>query len=123
MKPGNASGAAGENFAAEYLQNRGFKILRRNFHSRFGEIDVIASDGNCLAFVEVKTREASSMVSPLEAVTAAKQRKIIRTAQLYLQQYPQPLQPRFDVAAVTAQNGVPKRVLYLENAFCAAGFV
>lgn len=119
----NSSGAAGEEFAAEYLRKRGFEILRRNFHSRFGEIDIIARGGRYLAFVEVMTREEGSLTDPLEAVAAAKQRRIIRTAQLFLQQYPEPLQPRFDVAAVTARRGVPESLRYLENAFSAAGFV
>ena len=117
----NSSGAAGENFAAEYLRKRGFKILRRNFHSRFGEIDIIACDPRYLVFVEVKTREKGSLVDPLEAVTVSKQRKIIRTAQLYLQQYPENLQPRFDVAAVTAAHGIPESLSYLENAFFSTG--
>jgi putative endonuclease len=119
----NSSGVAGEEFASDYLRKHGFEILRRNFHSRFGEIDIIARDGRYLAFVEVKTREADSIVDPLEAVTAAKQRKIIRTAQMFLQQYPEPLQPRFDVAAITARHGVPQDLRYLENAFSAEGFV
>lgn len=119
----NSSGAAGEEFAAEYLQKRGFEILRRNFHSRFGEIDIIARDAHFLVFAEVKTRESGSLVNPLEAVTAAKRRRLIRTAQCYLQKYPADLQPRFDVAAVTAEHGVPVAVRYLEDAFCCTGFV
>lgn len=119
----NSSGATGENFAANYLCSHGCEILQRNFHSRFGEIDIIARDAEYLAFVEVKTREESSMVGPLEAVTAAKQRRIIRTALSYLQKYPQNLQPRFDVAAVTTIHGIPSTVCYLKNAFSATGFV
>ena len=119
----NSSGATGEDFAAEYLKKHGFEILRRNFHSRFGEIDIIARDARYLVFTEVKTREKNSLVSPMEAVTVSKQRKIVRTAQIYLQQYPEGLQPRFDVAAVTAEHGVPQSLLYLENAFFATGFV
>lgn len=119
----NSSGAAGEDFTAEYLRQHGYEILRRNFRSRFGEIDIIACGGGYLAFVEVKTREEGSSVGPLEAVTAAKQHRIIRTAQSYLQQYPQNLQPRFDVAAVTAVRGVPKEILYLRNAFPGTGFI
>ena len=119
----NSSGAAGEDFAAEYLQKHGFEILRRNFHSRCGEIDIIARDARYLVFAEVKTREKDSLVNPLEAVTASKRRKIIRTAQIYLQQYPEDLQPRFDVAAVTAVHGIPESLRYLENAFFGNGSV
>jgi putative endonuclease len=119
----NSSGPAGEDFAVDYLRSQNCEILRRNYHSRFGEIDIIARDGEYLAFVEVKTREVSSMVGPLEAVTAAKQRKIIRTALSYLQKYPQNLQPRFDIAAVTTKNGIPTTVCYLKNAFSGTGFI
>lgn len=117
----NSSGVAGEEFTVGYLQKRGFEILRRNFHSRFGEIDIIARDARFLVFVEVKTREKNSMVNPLEAVTASKRRKIIRTALAYLQQYPEDLQPRFDVAAVTAVRGIPESLNYFENAFICTG--
>lgn len=119
----NSSGAAGEDFAVEYLKKHGFEILRRNFHSRFGEIDIIARDVRYLVFAEVKTREKDSLVDPLEAVTVSKQRKIIRTAQIYLQRYPEDLQPRFDVAAVITVHGVPQNLRYLENAFFGIGLV
>lgn len=117
----NSSGAAGEAFTAAYLEKRGFEILRRNFHSRFGEVDIVARDARYLVFVEVKTREKNSLVNPLEAVTVSKCRKIVRTAQIYLQQHPENLQPRFDVAAVTAVRGVPESIRYLENAFSGTG--
>lgn len=119
----NSSGAAGEEFTAEYLRKQGYEIVRRNYHSRFGEIDIIARGAGYLAFVEVKTREKGSIVNPLEAVTVSKQRKVIRTAQCYLQAEPQNLQPRFDVAAVTAVKSVPKEISYLKNAFSGTGFV
>lgn len=118
----NSSGAAGETFAAEYLERRGFTILRRNFHSRFGEIDIIACDSHFLVFTEVKTREAGSLTGPLEAVTLPKQKRIIRTAQLFLVTNPTELQPRFDVAAVTAKAGLPTSIQYIENAFMSGGF-
>lgn len=119
----NSSGAAGEEFTAQFLQKKGYEILQRNYHSRYGEIDIIARGAGYLAFVEVKTREKGSIVEPLEAVTVSKQRKIIRTAQCYLQTGPQNLQPRFDVAAVTAVKSIPKEILYLKNAFSGIGFV
>ncbi|MCI1956416.1 MAG: YraN family protein [Oscillospiraceae bacterium] len=118
----NSSGALGEQYTARYLETHGFEIVRRNFHSRFGEIDLIAQDFRYLAFVEVKTRAKKAPVGPLEAVTASKQRKIIRTAMLYLQANPTGLQPRFDVAAVTTEAGVPVAIRYLGNAFSCEGF-
>ena len=112
-------GAQAEQLAADYLQSRGMRVLFRNYHSRYGEIDLIAADDRYLAFVEVKCRAKGSLTGPLETVTRAKQKKIIQTAQCFLQQYPCELQPRFDVAAVTAEGETLsfKDLIYLENAF------
>ena len=70
-----------------------------------------------IAFVEVKARVENSLVSPFEAITPRKQRKIIATAQEYLRQHPSGLQPRFDAAAVHLQEGTVVGQEYLENAF------
>lgn len=110
-------GRAGEDYTAQWLENHGFSIVERNYHSRFGEIDIIAKDPQYILFVEVKTRESGAMVSALEAVTKSKQRKLIMTAQLYLEKSPCPLQPRFDVAAVTAVHGKLMGLQYFANAF------
>ena len=102
-----------------WLEERGYEILKRNFHSRFGEIDIIARRGPYIAFVEVKTRAQNSLVSPLEAITPAKQRKLTATALEYLRQNPSKLQPRFDAAAVCLREGCFAVEQYLENAFFA----
>ncbi len=94
-------GAWGEDRAAEYLLHEGYAILERNFHSRFGEIDIIAEKNNTICFVEVKTRKKSSYVMPGEAVTVSKQRKIILTAEFYLSRYnSENIACRFDVIEV-----------------------
>ncbi len=113
------TGKAGENCVASWLEERGYEILERNFHSRFGEIDIIAKRGTYIAFVEVKTRAPNSLVSPLEAITPAKQRKLTATAMEYLRQNPSELQPRFDAAAVCSRGGILTVEAYLENAFFA----
>ncbi|WOC31022.1 MULTISPECIES: YraN family protein [Caproicibacterium] len=119
----NESGAFGEAFAAAYLQQHHCKIEKRNYHSRYGEIDVIASNEAHLIFLEVKTRAPGAMVRPLEAVTAAKQRRILKTAQCYLLQFPTQLQPRFDVMGIlTEPDGHSVRhFTYIKNAFTADG--
>ena len=94
-------GRLGEEYAAARLQQMGYRVVTRNLHSRYGEIDLIVQNGVYLAFVEVKTRAQNSWAAPQAAVTVQKQRKIIATAQWYLQQHPCDLQPRFDVCAVT----------------------
>lgn len=112
-----AAGKAGEDHIARWLEARGWEIAARNFHSRYGEIDIIAQRPPYIAFVEVKAREAGSLVPPFEAITPQKQRKILATAQEYLAQHPTGLQPRFDAAAVHLRNGAVVGEDYLENAF------
>ena len=115
----NSSGRIGEDRAALFLEQKGFRILTRNYHSRFGEIDIIAENGKYIIFVEVKTREVHSLVRPLEAVTPAKRKRIAETALLYLQSHPTGLQPRFDVIAVETSRKDHKirSMRHLENAF------
>jgi putative endonuclease len=100
-------GEWGEARTARYLRQRLYRIVATNYSNKCGEIDIIARRGKVLAFVEVKTRRNSAFGSGAEAVTARKQRQIIRTAQLYLQQNPdmRNLQPRFDVVGVLAEPG------------------
>lgn len=121
----NDSGKAGEDYAANLLSEKGYQILVRNYHSRYGEVDIIAQNSDFLVFAEVKTREEHSMVSPLEAVTASKQRKICKTALVYLQSHPVSLQPRFDVIGLTTRRDSCEIVSaeHIENAFFPEGFV
>jgi putative endonuclease len=101
-----ALGRWGEEEAARYLIRLGMKILERNFRTPVGEIDLIARHGKTLVFAEVKTRRSNAFGAPQEAVGAAKQRQIIRTAQWYLAGGKgKGLQPRFDVIAVTPAPG------------------
>ena len=91
----------------------------------FGEIDIIVKDNKYIVFVEVKTRDAKSISTPLEAVTFAKKKKLIQTALLYLQEHPdiQHLQPRFDVAGMitTGKNKEIIEIQYITNAFNGGG--
>lgn len=121
MKP-NPRGAAGEEYAAGILSGLGYRILARNFSSRYGEIDVIAEKGEVIAFIEVKTRRSGSMVSGLEAVTKSKQRKIIVTAMWYMKTHALDLQPRFDVFCAETWNGVIISHDYLEGAFDSGAY-
>ncbi len=114
------TGAMGEQAAADYLLEKGYELLARNWHCRWGELDLVARKEEILAFVEVKTRKPGAMVSPLEAVNRTKRRKLIRSAQAYLMELGETeLQPRFDVAAVTVYPGeIPRfTVEYWPSAF------
>lgn len=83
---GDNFGKIGEDLAEKYLVEKDYYILARNYHSRFGEIDIIASDGKNLVFVEVKTRTQNQFGSPLEAITQGKISKMVKTSQFYLAQ-------------------------------------
>lgn len=115
------TGKNGEDMVANYLRKNGWSIVKRNYQCRYGEIDIIAENKQYIIFVEVKTRKENSMVSALEAVDSAKQQRIMLTAQDYMSKVETTLQPRFDVAAVTAKerkDGSKGYALnYIENAF------
>lgn len=113
------TGRLGESHIAKYLEQKGYRVLKRNFHCRYGEIDIIAANDQYIVFVEVKTRRRDSMVSPFEAVTPQKQQKIVLTAGYYITLHQPQLQPRFDSAAVYTENGKVVGEEYLENAFFA----
>lgn len=76
-------GEWGENKAAAYLEGLGWTVLERNFRCRIGELDLVAMDGDCLVFLEVKTRRSLSCGLPCESITPEKQRHILRTARYY----------------------------------------
>lgn len=78
-----AEGTWGEALAAEYLQKHGYKLAAHGYQCRFGEIDLIAWDGDILCFVEVKTRTNLQMGLPREYVTPAKQRRIKRRCSIW----------------------------------------
>lgn len=110
-----SKGAAGEVIAARFLRDKGYTITAANVHSRFGEIDIIAKNQKYIVFVEVKTRREDAIYAPREAVTAAKQRRIISTASMYLKSHPTPLQPRFDVIEVVTATDDPMKVSELNH--------
>ncbi len=111
------AGRRGENAAAVMLVKAGYRILRRNYRAAGGEVDLIATRGRTLAFVEVKTATAPGFGPPETRVTLDKQRQIIRVARAYLQRHPDPgFAPRFDVIAVCFVEDTP-RIRHLEAAF------
>lgn len=110
-------GKRGEQAAAAYLEKKGFHVLEQNYHSPYGEVDIIAEDGQYIIFVEVKTRKPGTMVEGVEAVDDAKQKKLVKTAQLYLQEYPSDFQPRFDVIQVTPTGENRCRIEQFPGAF------
>ena len=91
----------GESLAVAHLKARGYKILARNYRAVRGEIDLVAQDGDCIVFVEVKTRRSLKFGAPQAAVTTQKQRQISKVALVYLQtENLLSASCRFDVIAV-----------------------
>ncbi len=117
-------GRLGEDTVCEVLQKKGHKIITRNFHKPFGEIDIISQKDGYIIFTEVKTRKIGSMVSGVEAVDFRKKKKIVLTADAYLIENNVALQPRYDIAEVTITAGsspVVTDVLIYEDAFATDG--
>lgn len=120
MGKSNDLGAWGEAQAARYLTGKGLRLVDKNYHSRYGEIDLVMEDDRYLIFVEVKLRKSSRYGTPAEAVTEKKQEKLRRTALAYLQTHETDRQPRFDVIELYAPQGVetkPIPIHHIENAF------
>ena len=142
-------GKRGEKVAASYLKKRGYEILERNVHVSHKEIDIIAINRECIAFVEVKTRvrtpeSADCYNAPAAAVTLQKQAHLLRAARTYLSKNEYHLQPRMDVIEVylapddtlspfelfweklSGAFGVPCRkvllINHIENAFGMHGY-
>lgn len=109
MLPLNKSkGNFGEDLASKFLIQNGYKVIKRNFHSRFGEIDIIATKNNTLVFVEVKTRSNSRFGSPIEAVTPKKVENIRKTAEYFCMQNPQmPQKLTIEVVSVDLTDKIP----------------
>jgi putative endonuclease len=106
-------GRKGEKLVTDYLKKQGCKVLEQNYRTPFGEADIIAQDGEEIAFVEVKTRTSDSYGQPSEAVGKKKQRRYRRIAECYWLQTGKEPNARFDVAEVWADG----KIEYIKNAF------
>lgn len=115
-------GRVGEGLALEHLERLGFRMIARNYRTRFGEIDLIVADDATIVFVEVKVRRVDARAgSALEAVSPRKQRQVRSIASAWLAESearPRASDLRFDVVAVTADRaGRMVRLDHLEAAF------
>jgi putative endonuclease len=110
-------GAHGEQIAAAYLTDLGLRIIDRNWRCREGELDLVARDGDALVFCEVKTRRGTGFGHPVEAVTAAKQRRLRLLAHRWLTAHDEHAPDlRFDVIGILVRPGRPASVTHLRGA-------
>lgn len=93
-------GVCGEDAAASYLKKNKYKILKRNYRNKMGEIDIIAQKGDELVFVEVKTRSNSQFGTPAQAVTYYKKQRMVNAAKWYIAQNSTDCNIRFDIIEV-----------------------
>lgn len=110
-------GLEGEQLAATFLEQKGYRVLERNFRFDRGEVDLIAQDGNELVFVEVKTRFGDRFGTPEEAMTPKKEEQMKKVAEGYLHVRNIEEQAcRFDVVAIAFVGGKPQ-IRLIQNAF------
>jgi putative endonuclease len=107
-------GALAEEAAAEFLTGRGCRLLERNYRCRFGEIDLIMSDGRTIVFVEVRYRRNNSFGGAVESITGAKREKLLRAARHYMAAKKEFPECRFDAVLL---NGDSKGLEWIKNAF------
>lgn len=112
-------GKLGEDIALEFLTKKGYNLIERNYHSHFGEIDIIMKNDRYIIFVEVKLRKNSKYGTPAEFVTVKKQQKIIITAEDWIINNKTELQPRFDVIEIYMPENKAVSINHIENAFNA----
>ena len=113
-------GKEGEEIAAKFLLDKGYKILERNYHTRFGEIDLIASKNNVLAFVEVKLKHGNDFGTPEEMIGYSKLSQVQRMAQFYLMDKPKmaAIYKTYSIDAVCimmGEDGEIKRINHYDN--------
>ena len=114
-------GRVGERLALEHLERLGYRLLARNYRTRFGELDLVVCDDNTIVFVEVKARRAGAVAGALDSVPASKQRQVRSMAASWLvdsTDRPRARELRFDVVGVTVdRHGTLVRLDHLEGAF------
>lgn len=107
-------GALAEEAAADFLITRGLRLLERNYRCRFGEIDLVMTDGRTLVFVEVRYRRNKSFGGAVESITGAKREKLLRAARHYMAARKGFPACRFDAVLL---NGDTEELEWIENAF------
>lgn len=110
------TGLVGEMRAAQYLRRNAYRILSANFRTKAGEIDIIAQDGSCLCFIEVKTRREGGYFPPSDAVDYKKEENVKSAAASFIALSKIKLPVRYDIIEVILKDDTYS-VRHIENAF------
>jgi len=112
-RPLKSLGKTGEDTAVRYLKKNGYRILERNVRCRTGEIDVVASEGDTICFVEVKSLQSDDSGLPEYGITKTKRRRIVNAALFYLtRKHIQDADCRFDVVSIVMGEPEPRIELF-----------
>lgn len=117
MASHNKTGTLGETMAASYLQQQGFELLHQNWRNGHWEVDIIASRGGVLHFIEVKTRRTKKFGHPEESVSRKKLLNLINASEAYLYQQPQWQRIQFDILAITILKTSPTEYFLIEDVY------
>jgi putative endonuclease len=117
MASHNITGQNGEQMAKEFLQNQCYTILHQNWRHGHWEVDIIASKGEVLHFIEVKTRRTTKFGHPEEAVSKKKIQNLINASEEFLYKYPEWLRIQFDILAITMLKGEPIAYFFIEDVY------
>ena len=118
MAEHNDLGAIGENMASNLLSNKGYKVLDRNWRWGRYEIDIVAEFQKILVVAEVKTRQSNYFGEPEEFVSTAQQKRLVESANAYIEKHDIDLEVRFDIISII-YNSRQRKVHHIENAFYA----
>lgn len=113
----NELGRWGEDIAARYLENKGYRILQRDWKDKHKDLDIIAVDNGCLVVVEVKTRRQNTLVAPELAVDFRKIKNITLATNKYVKLNCIDLPIRFDIIAITGTDDENCSIEHIEDAF------
>ncbi len=111
------TGKTGEDLAVQFLEDKGLRILHRNWRYRRAEVDIVAMDGKTLVLAEVKTRSSDFFGKPEEFVSTKKQRFLAEAASHYMETFGHEWELRFDVVSVLVHPNGVCRVEHFEDAF------
>ncbi len=113
-------GKLGEELALKKIKSLGYKSITRNYHCPLGEVDLIAKDGDCLVFIEIKTRKGRSLAYAKEAIDKRKKRQLSKVALAYMKSMDCcDVKSRFDVVAISLNEG-KEQIEVIQNAFNVA---